>query len=82
MGATPNPSPAGPLAVRLSLPTAAQARLELLDVAGRRVGTMDFEGVGERVVRFEVDRSTHAGLYWLRLTQEGRSASTCVVMVP
>jgi hypothetical protein len=81
MGATPNPSPVGPLAVRLSLPTDEPARLELIDIAGRRVRAMELDGAGERAVRFEIDRGTPSGLYWLRLTQARKSATARVVVV-
>jgi hypothetical protein len=83
MGANPNPSPTGALTVRFSLPSTEPAQLELIDIAGRRVRAMDLDGIGtgERTVRFEMDRDAPAGLYWLRLTQAGRSASTRVVVV-
>jgi hypothetical protein len=83
MGTTPNPSPAGPLTIRFSLPSTEPARLELLDVAGRRVGATDLDGIGtgERTVRFEMDRDAPAGLYWLRLTQAGRSITARIVVL-
>ena len=54
-----------------------------LFIAGRRIRAMDLDGtgVGERDVSFEIDHGTPAGLYWLRLTQVGRSVTMRVIVL-
>jgi hypothetical protein len=69
------PDPAiGDLVASFSLPRAASARLELLDVAGRvrlarDVGAL---GAGRHTARLGGTGTVPAGIYWLRLTQDGR----------
>ena len=69
------PDPAiGDLVASFSLPKAASARLELVDVAGRvrlacNVGAL---GAGRHTARLGVAGAVPAGIYWLRLTQDGR----------
>jgi hypothetical protein len=68
-GLRPNPAE-GDLTVAFTLPTRASARLELIDVSGRRVAQRDLSAFepGNHVVR--LDRAgVPAGLYFLRLTQ-------------
>ena len=80
--AGPRPNPAsGPLLVAFSLPDATPARIELLDVDGRRVLSQRVEGAGEQQLRLEPAGALHAGLYFVRLTQGGRSlvSRACVV---
>lgn len=72
-GATPNPS-RGDLAVAFSLPDAAPATLELIDLSGRRlrvlaVGEM---GAGRHVVRLGEGGRLSPGICWIRLTRAGR----------
>lgn len=81
-GARPNPAP-GPLAVEFTLPDAAPATLELLDLAGRRllsreVGSL---GAGRHVVPFIAAQPLRPALYFVRLTRDGRAlvARACVV---
>ncbi len=81
-GARPNPA-RGALMVSLSLPSGSPARLELYDVNGRRVLEQDLAGAGpgDLSVRLTPDRPLRAGLYFVRLTQGGRSltARACLV---
>jgi hypothetical protein len=70
----PNPVSQG-LAVSLSLPDAAEARLEVFDVAGRRfasrrVGEL---GAGDHVVQLGARGSLAPGMYVIRLTRAGES---------
>ncbi len=73
-GPRPNPA-AGALLVALSLPSAAPARLELLDVSGRRLQAQELRGLGPGDVLVRLERSTgvQPGVYFLRLSQGGRS---------
>jgi hypothetical protein len=71
--ARPNPSPRGALEGAFTLPDASPARLELLDVAGRRMAAHDVGslGPGRHVVTLAREGSLPAGAYVLRLTQHG-----------
>ncbi len=70
-GARPNPSRGGQLSVAFTLPTPASARLELLDVSGRRVAQREVGalGAGRHSVALAADRPLAPGLYLVRLTQ-------------
>jgi hypothetical protein len=70
-------------AVRLALPSSAPATLALLDVAGRRVLTRALEhpAAGPAEVRLAAPGALRAGVYWLKLTQAGCSASRRLVVV-
>ena len=76
-GFRPNPA-AGEASVAFALESAAPARLELLDVAGRRVLAEEVGslGPGQHVLRLEKAASLPAGVYLLRLTQSGRVVTT------
>jgi hypothetical protein len=80
-GMAPNPGPVGTGLITFSLPDAAPARLEVVDVAGRRVfsrevGTL---GRGEHVVRMSGAEPMAPGLYLVRLTRAGRSLTAKAV---
>ena len=68
IGMTPNPA-ARELAVSLSLPDDSPASLELLDLAGRRVRSIEVgsRGAGWHVVSLGSARSLPAGIYLVRL---------------
>jgi len=70
-GVQPNPTPGARLSVTFSLPVAAPARLELLDVSGRRVAAREVGtlGAGRHVVDLAPDHALAPGLYLVRLTQ-------------
>jgi hypothetical protein len=68
---SPLPGRAG-VTVSFALRSAAPARLELVDVSGRRVGAWNDGGsAGARTVTLAGGRTLGAGLYWARLTQDG-----------
>jgi len=79
-GACPNPS-VGEMTVQLTLPDAAPATLELLDLAGRRVWSQDVGrlGGGPHVIRVSAERDVGPGLYMLRLTHGSASFTRKVV---
>jgi hypothetical protein len=65
------PMPAGrELTVRFTAPSSAPVRVEMFDIGGRRVldrsAQVDVAGAGTMML--SLDR-THAGIYWMRLTQ-------------
>jgi hypothetical protein len=66
-GFRPNPASHPPV-VRFTLPSAASASLELLDVSGRRVASHDLSafGPGRHAIRLDSWRAP-PGVYWMRL---------------
>jgi hypothetical protein len=80
-GVCPNPLHAGLGTVSFTLPDAAPARLELIDVAGRVVLRQDVGhlGAGRHDVALR-GRSLAAGVFWLRLTRAHRSVASRVVV--
>ena len=72
-GIHPNPADRE-LSVVFALASASPARLELLDVAGRRVLAREVGalGAGQHVLRLDQAKGLPAGIYTVRLTQDGR----------
>jgi len=82
--APPAPNPARDrLSVALTLPGAAAARLEVIDVAGRVVARRDVGalGPGPHTVAFAEAAGWRPGIYLVRLTQGARMLTTraCIV---
>jgi len=77
-GFTPDPARAGALRVTFTLQSAEPARLELLDLAGRRLLAREVGklGPGAHVVPLDGAGALRAGVYWLRLEQDGRAVTT------
>jgi hypothetical protein len=74
--APPAPNPATDrLAIGLTLPSAAPARLEVIDVMGRVVALRDVGGLGAgpHTVTFAEAAGWRPGIYLVRLTQGSRS---------
>jgi hypothetical protein len=82
-GSRPHPA-SDPLTVELSLPDGAAARLELLDVSGRRLASREVGGLGtgRHTIALAAERVISPGMYLLRLSRSGRSLTTSVVVVP
>lgn len=80
---TPNPARGGAIIVDVGLPSADPARLELLDVMGRRIASLDVGvlGAGRHSVELGVGQRLAPGLYLLRLTQAGNARVTRVAFV-
>jgi hypothetical protein len=80
-GVRPNPMRAGNATVSPTLPDAAPARLELLDVAGRVLFSQDvgMPGVGRHDVALR-SPGLAPGVFWLRLTRAGRSVASKIVV--
>jgi hypothetical protein len=70
-GVRPNPSMGGRLHVAFTLPDATPARLDLMDVSGRRLAELEVGslGSGRRDVDLAAGRQLAPGLYLVRLTQ-------------
>jgi hypothetical protein len=81
-GVEPNPS-SGAFTATLSLPDAFPAGLELLDLAGRRVWSLDVGalGPGTHRVRIATDRRLASGIYLLRLTHGSTPLTRKVVRI-
>ena len=81
-GTRPNPA-RGDLMVEFSLPDAASARLELLDVSGRRLMAREVGvlGAGRHTIALAPERALAPGVYLLRLTRGGRSLTVRTVVV-
>jgi hypothetical protein len=81
-GAVPNPSAGQRLTVTFSLPTAAKATLSLHDVSGRRLASREVGalGAGSHTIDFAHSKDLPAGVYYLRLQQETRTATQRVVL--
>ncbi len=80
LAAGPNPA-RGALAVRFSLPDARPARLELLDLAGRRMRSFAVAGAGTHTERLEALGALAPGVYLLRLSQGGEARVTRVALI-
>jgi hypothetical protein len=82
VGAAPNPT-SQRLAIAFSLPDEAPARLELVDIAGRRLLWRDVGnlGPGDHVLDLGSQSALPAGIYLIRLERSGESLVTraCVL---
>jgi hypothetical protein len=82
LGARPNPVTQD-LVLSFSLATREPARLELLDITGRRVLARDLVGLGAGPQVLDLGSSTgfRAGIYLIRITQGGRRITGKAVIV-
>ena len=82
-GVRPNPARGDGVEVAFALPSGASARLELLDVSGRRVRAREVGslGAGRHTVNLTEGRSVNAGVYWVRLTQGADQRTARVVVI-
>jgi photosystem II stability/assembly factor-like uncharacterized protein len=71
----------GPLQFSVTLTSPAPARLELMDVTGRRVASQELSGLAMGEHRVQLDASARPGIYWARLSQAGKMVSTKVALV-
>jgi hypothetical protein len=76
-----SPARGGRLGVRFTLPVAERARLELLDVGGRRVAAREVVGAGRHEVTLGAGQRVSAGVYFVRLTQGANVARARVVVL-
>jgi hypothetical protein len=76
----PNPSRGGALTVRFSVPSASPARLELLDVAGRRIASHEV-GIGQHTLDLGQGQRLAPGLYLVRLTHGTNTRTTRVAVL-
>ena len=81
-GAIPNPARGSGVRIACTLPDEAPATLELLDLAGRRIASVNAAcfGPGRHVIDLASSSTIAPGLYFARLTQGAHSARTRVVV--
>lgn len=78
----PNPSSGSDPVVSFSLDRSGPARLEAVDLTGRRVSHVEFHGTaGRHLHRLDGGERLAPGIYLLRLTQAGRTASTRLTVI-
>jgi len=79
----PNPTRGEGLTVAFTLPTATPARLELLDVSGRRVVEREVGSLGAGQHTLDLGQGQHLapGLYLVRLTQGANTRTTRVAVL-
>ena len=82
-GLSPNPLTHGAFAVRFSLPDVPAARLDVLDVGGRRVASVDVGplGPGPHVVDLDRGQPIPAGIYVIRLSAGAHTLSAKAVVM-
>ena len=80
-GVRPNPSRVKELAVEFVLASAEAARLELIDVTGRRVLAREVGGLGRQVVDLAEGANLTPGLYLVRLTQGANTRTKRVAVL-
>ena len=78
----PNPVRGGRALVGFDLPSDAPAALEVFDLAGRRVADVDgLQGAGRHHVELGAGRALEPGVYLVRLTQAGATATRRVTVL-
>jgi len=82
-GVTPNPSSGAEVSIHFSLPISAPATLEILDLSGRRILGRDVGGLGAgtHTMSLRETRWLPAGMYIVRLSQQGRALTTKLAVV-
>ncbi|HKQ58962.1 MAG TPA: right-handed parallel beta-helix repeat-containing protein [Candidatus Eisenbacteria bacterium] len=71
LGPTSQPARGGALGIAFSLPDAAPATIELVDIAGRRVATREVGSLGAGRHEVDLARGLSPGIYMVRLTRAG-----------
>jgi hypothetical protein len=71
------------MSITFTLPTREPAKLELFDVRGRLVETLEVGqmGVGRHVMEFGSRNQLASGVYIVRLSQSGRTTSSKVALL-
>ena len=74
-------SGSGSASVRFALPGSGRAEIQVFDVAGRRALVRDVTAFGPGAHAIPLGASLAPGVYWLRLSQGGESASARGVLL-
>jgi hypothetical protein len=69
------------MTLRFALPADTPARLELVDVSGRRVRSQTVIGAGEHAAQFDRLGELAPGVYIVRLAQGSRVRTTRVTVL-
>ena len=72
---------AGQLALWCSVPGPGRARLEVVDVAGRKVAERELDWTAAGAMQVSISPAPASGLYFARLSHAGRSVRTRVSVV-
>lgn len=82
-GAIPNPSRTGALAIHFSLPARADTRLEVMDLAGRKMVSRDLGGLapGDHAIVFGEREPFATGVYLIRLVMGTRAREAKAVVI-
>ena len=82
-GVSLTPGSSVPL-LQMTVPSVAPARLELFDVAGRRLADRSFTptAAGRNAIPLAEARGLHAGIYLVRVTQGGKRAVGRALIAP
>jgi hypothetical protein len=73
----------GAITVRYSIPEEKPAQLHLIDVSGRILWQRDLHFRGRGTHEMNLETAEYApGVYWVRLSQAGRSAAKRIVLIP
>jgi hypothetical protein len=82
-GAHPNPASGDRLMIAFSLARAEAARLEVLDLAGRRVASQNLSGAGpgRHVIAVSPQRALDPGLYLVRLSSSSGTRAAKVAVI-
>jgi hypothetical protein len=83
LGARPNPSSGDRLTVAFTLAARSNGRIDLLDIAGRRIATRDLAAFepGRHQVTFGGERPLEPGLYLIRLASQNRVLTSKAMVV-
>jgi hypothetical protein len=70
--------------LQVTVPSVVPARLELFDVAGRRLADRSFTpaAAGRNAIPLAEARGLHAGIYLVRVTQGGKRAVGRALIAP
>ncbi len=81
-GARPNPASLGRVAIAFTLPSDGPARMDLYDLAGRRVRSRAIEPAtaGRHVLDLAAGDRLAPGVYFVKLTQDGESRAVRMVV--
>jgi hypothetical protein len=71
----------GALAFAVVLEKDTPATLDVMDAAGRRVARQDLGGLGAGEHTVSLADAPHSGVYWARVSQAGKTATTHFVLV-
>src|SRR5262249_15760269 len=82
LGTRPNPASAGALTIEFMLDGWQPTRIQLLDLAGRRLDSREIGSLGPGLHAVALQGATRGGVYFVRLEQGERILDRKVVLRP